>query len=351
MSTHTPEQCALLRRVLHTAAAGAHLSEDETTGAMEAIMAGAATDAQIAALITALKINGETVEEIAGAARAMRAHAVRVPVQSRDGLVDIVGTGGDMAGTFNISTAASLVAAGAGLRVAKHGNRAVSSDCGSADVLEALGVTVDLTPEGMARCIDEVGIGFLFARQLHPAMRHAARARQEIGLRTIFNILGPLTNPADAQVQVVGVYEERLCQVCAQVLCHLGVRSALVVHGADGLDEITLCERTRICRLQDGAITSHWFAPESIGMQRCAAGSLRGGDAVRNAAIITDVLSGLCGPARDVVVLNAAAALMAAGRTATIAEGIGAASDAIDSGRARETLARLRSATQDLRPS
>ncbi|MCX5900436.1 MAG: anthranilate phosphoribosyltransferase [Proteobacteria bacterium] len=325
-----------------------HLTEDEMTAAMNEIMEGACTDAQIACFLTALRLKGETADEITAAARVMRQKALSVPVKNRAGLVDIVGTGGDGAHTFNISTAAAFVACGAGLRVAKHGNRSVSSRSGSADVMEKLGVIIDLTPESVGRCIDEIGMGFLFAPKFHLAMKYATPVRREIGIRTLFNMLGPLTNPADADIQLIGVYDERLCAVFAGVLERLGRKRALIVHGMDGLDELSLSAETEVYDLSPSGIVSYRVRPEDAGLARAAFDSVRGGDAAENAAIIVDIFKGKPGPCRDMVLLNAGAALMAGGRAATLREGAAIAADVIDSGRALRKLAELKEFSRTL---
>ncbi|MFH0941770.1 MAG: anthranilate phosphoribosyltransferase [Chloroflexota bacterium] len=317
---------------------GKSLSEAQAAGVMAEIMQGEATAAQIGAFVTALRIKGETVEEITGLAKTMRAKAVRVAVSGP--VVDTCGTGGDGSGTFNISTATAFVAAAA-LKVAKHGNRAMSSQCGSADVLEALGVRLELNAEQVGKCLDTAGIGFMFAPAFHPAMKYAAGPRREIGIRTVFNILGPLTNPAGATAQVLGVAEESLLDKMASVLGGLGLRHALVVHGADGLDEITISDRTLIAELKDGRIKRYTVTPEDFGLKRASLGSLKGGTAPENAALLRRILAGAPGPARDIVLLNAGAALMAGDRVATIKEGVSLAREIIDSGQAQAKLEQL----------
>ncbi len=316
---------------------GEDLSEEEAEAVMSQIMAGEATPAQIGAFLTALRLKGETVEEITGCARAMRRSAIPVRPQRRD-LVDTCGTGGDKTGTFNISTTAAFVVAGAGLAVAKHGNRSVSSHCGSADVLEALGVNLELTPEQVARCLDEVGIGFLFAPRLHPAMKYAIGPRREMGVRTIFNILGPLTNPAGATRQIMGVYDASLTSPLAQVLGKLGAQAAFVVHGADGLDELSTTGINRVSHLRDGSVRDFSLDPAELGLPGAQLEDLRGGTAQENAQITQAVLAGERGPRRDVVLLNTAAALVAGGMASDFEEGLQRAAEAIDSGRAREKL-------------
>ncbi len=310
-----------------------HLTQREAEAAMETIMAGEATPAQIGAFLVGLRMKGETVDEIAGFARSMRRNARRVPLRANGPIVDTCGTGGDCSGTFNISTAVAFVVAGTGRRVAKHGNRAISSKSGSADVLEALGVNIHLTPEQVGRCIDEVGIGFLFAPTFHPAMKHAIGPRRELGVRTVFNILGPLTNPAFATHQLLGVYDPALTEMMARVLAHLGVRAAFVVHGAGGLDELSTTGVNRVTHLRDGQVTTFDLAPEDVGLPRARLDDLRGGDAKENAAIIRGILAGEeRGPRRDVVLFNAAAALAA--ETGDLRAGLEEAREAIDSGAA-----------------
>ena len=317
------------------------LTEDEMTAAMNEIMEGSCTDAQIACFLTALRLKGETAEEITAAARVMRLKSLSVPVKKKEGLVDIVGTGGDGANTFNISTAAAFVACGAGLRVAKHGNRSVSSRSGSADVMEKLGVTIDLTPESVGRCIDEIGMGFLFAPKFHLAMKYAAPVRREIGIRTIFNMLGPLTNPADADIQLIGVYDLQLAAVFAGVLARLGRKRALIVHSMDGLDELSLSAETQVYDLSPAGIVSYRLQPEDAGLARASLDAVQGGDAKDNAAIIVDIFKGRPGPCRDLVLLNAGAAIMAGGSAATVREGAAIAAEVIDSGRAMRKLTDL----------
>jgi anthranilate phosphoribosyltransferase len=316
------------------------LSEAEAEEAMGQIMEGEATPAQIAALITALRLKGETVEEITGFARAMRAKMHRIDPRFQM-LVDIVGTGGDRRFTFNISTTAAFVAAGAGLPVAKHGNRSVSSRCGSADVLEALGVNVGTTPEQVERCLEETGIGFLFAPVFHAAMKHAAVPRREIGIRTVFNLLGPLTNPAGAELQVVGVYEPNLTGVIARVLRNLGTVRAMVVHGSDGLDEITHAGKTRVSELDGDQIRTYYLEPADLGLRQGSLEEILGGAAEENARITRSVLGGAPGPCRDVVLMNAAAALLVGGKVDTMRDGVRLAEEVIDSGAALAKLDHL----------
>lgn len=317
-----------------------HLTEAEAEAVMQEIMDGQATPAQIAAYLTALRMKGETADEITGSARAMRAKAVRI--RPTDPLVvDTCGTGGDGGTTFNVSTTVAFVVAGAGITVAKHGNRAVSSRSGSADVLTRLGVRIDLPPEQVEACVNEIGIGFLFAPTFHGAMKHAVGPRREIGVRTIFNLLGPLTNPAGATVQIVGVYEESLCDLMANVLMRLGVRHCYVVHGMDGLDEITLTDRTRVCEGKAGRLTSYVVEPRDFGFPRARPKDLAGGDAEENARIIRDILSGREGPRLQLVQLNAAPALVACGKAATLQDGVALAQTIVRSGAAMDKLERL----------
>lgn len=312
------------------------LTQKEAAGAMEDVLTGRAGAAQLAAFLVALRLKGETVDEIVGMVRVMRRHAIKVPL--RGPLVDTCGTGGDAMGTFNVSTAAAFVAAGAGARVAKHGNRAMSSRCGSADVLEALGAKIDLTPEQVARCVREVGIGFMFAQAFHPAMKHAAPTRKALGVRTVFNILGPLTNPAGAPSQVLGVARPDIAPLIAQVLRRLRTRHALVVHGHGGLDEFSLSGPTDVHEVTDGSIRRYSITPRNVGLKRAPLNAVLGGSAELNAEIITSVLGGERGPHRDIVVLNAAGALVAAGRASDIRDGVRLAEASIDSGAARARL-------------
>ena len=296
-------------------------------------------------------MKGETVEEIAGAAEVMREMSVKIPSRAAEfsgPVVDTCGTGGDGSGTFNVSTTAAFVVAGAGVKVAKHGNRAVSSLSGSADLIEALGVSLDLTTKQVGRCLDEVGIAFLYAPHFHPAMRHALGPRRDIGLRTIFNLLGPLTNPAGATAQVVGVYSAHLVRPVAEVLRLLGCRSAFVAHGKGGYDELTVTGPTIVCRLKDGRVTDMTVTPEDMGLARASAHEIKGGDSDRNRAITLDVLRGRPGPCRDMTLMNSAAALKAAGRVADLREGVDLAADSIDSGAALSKLETLALETRRL---
>ncbi|HCV21847.1 MAG TPA: anthranilate phosphoribosyltransferase [Candidatus Latescibacteria bacterium] len=321
--------------------AGESLDRDEARGVMEQIMSGDATDAQIGGFLMALRAKGETIDEIAGFAETMRAKATQI-TGGKAPLVDTCGTGGDASGTFNISTTVAFVAAGAGLTVAKHGNRAMSSRCGSADVLAQLGVNVEATPDQVGHCLDEAGIGFLFAPALHGAMKHAIGPRKELGTRTVFNVLGPLTNPAGAKRQLIGVFAPDLTETMAGVLGALGSERAFVVHGHDGLDELTLTGPSRVTELADGATKTYDVTPEDFGLQRVSVDQLAGGDAAQNAAILTSILDGELGPAADVVVMNAAAAIVAGGVSQDLASGVKVARDSIEFGKARASLDRLR---------
>ncbi len=300
----------MIKEAIQTLVSGCSLTMEEAASVMEEIMSGEVTPAQFGAFVTALRLKGETVDEIAGLAKTMRAKAV--PVTVTGPLVDTCGTGGDGSSTFNISTTAAFLVAGAGLKVAKHGNRAMSSQCGSADVLEALGVKIDLNAEQVQRCLEEVGMGFMFAPVFHPAMKYASAPRREIGIRTVFNILGPLTNPAGAMAQVLGVADGSLVEKLALVLRSLGCHHALVVHGEDGLDEITLTGETQVCELKNGRINSYAISPESFGLSRVSSlENLRGGTAEENATVLRNILAGAPGPQRDIVLMNTAAALVA----------------------------------------
>ena len=316
------------------------LSEAETIAVMNQIMTGEATPLQVAAFLTALRMKGETVDEITGAARVMREKAHRVNVGGKT-VLDTCGTGGDQKGTFNISTTSAFVLAGAGVDVAKHGNRSVSSQSGSADVLGALGVKVDAPKERVEQCIAKIGIGFLFAPLLHEAMKYAVQPRRDIGIRTIFNILGPLTNPAMATRQLIGIYSGDLVAVIAHVLKNLGSARALIVHGLEGLDEISLCGPTKVAELRDGAVKEYTVEPEQFHLKRCRLEELHGGNAEQSALIVRGVLDGKEGPARDVVLLNSGAAVYVSGRAGTIQDGIRLAAESIDSGKARQKLAAL----------
>jgi anthranilate phosphoribosyltransferase len=327
------------------------LSRDEARVVMSEVLSGQCTDAQIAALLVALHMKGETVEEIVGFAEAIRAAATPLPLSGqssvdvsgtgRDALVDTCGTGGDASGTFNISTATALVVAGCGVRVAKHGNRSLSSKCGSADVMEALGININLPAERAAACLEQIGIAFLFAPAMHSAMKHVQAARRELRLRTVFNLLGPLTNPARATAQVVGVYAIDLVEKLAEALSMLGLHRALVVHGLDGLDEITITGPTRIAEVREGSVRTYEVTPEEFDMPRAELGDISGGDAADNAAIIRNILGGEVSARRDVVLVNAAAALVAAGKADHLRDAVPLARSSIDSGMAAKKLAAL----------
>jgi anthranilate phosphoribosyltransferase len=337
----TGEEIDMITEAIDKLVRGESLDDIQAAGAMEEIMDGVATPVQIGALLIALRMKGETVDEITGLARVMRSRAIQVdPGSSR--VVDTCGTGGDRSGTFNISTAAAIVAAAAGVPIAKHGNRAMSSRCGSADVLEALGVQINLDAEEVARCVRHVGIGFMFAPLFHPAMKHAAPVRRELGVRTVFNILGPLTNPAGARTQVLGVADPSLAPKLAGALERLGAHHALVVHGYGGLDELSITGPSVIYHVREGRTVEHLsLRPEDLGLALAPLESIQGGTAEENAGILRAVLAGETGPRRDVVVMNAAAALYVADVVSTLREGAAMAAEAIDSGAAASTLARL----------
>ncbi len=334
----------MIKAVLGTLVEAKNLKEEEARQVMEEIMEGKVTSAQIASFLTALKMKGETVAEITGFARAMLKKVNTFSVKI-DTLVDTCGTGGDSLNTFNISTAVAFVIAGTGVSVAKHGNRALSSKCGSADVLEALGVKITVPKEKVKECLERIGIGFLFAPCCHPAMKHALAPRQEMGMRTVFNILGPLINPLKANVRLMGVHSPSLTEPLARALKNLGVESALVIWGEDGLDEISISARTRITELKQGKIKTYYIKPEDFAMVRASLKEIRGGGREENADIIKDILEGERGPKRDIVLINAAACLVAARRAKSFKEGIALAEDSIDSGKAKEKLQSLISFT------
>jgi anthranilate phosphoribosyltransferase len=336
----------MIQQALSRLLDGHDLTRAEARGVMDEVMAGEATPAQIAGFLVALRAKGETAEEIAGCAEAMREHALAVR-PARDDLVDTAGTGGDGAGTLNISTAAALVAAAAGAGVAKHGNRAVSSASGSADVLEALGFELELPPERIARSIDELGFGFLFAPAHHPAMKHAAPVRRELATRTVFNVLGPLTNPAGARAQVVGVFAPELVRTLAEVLAQLGARRAFVVHGAYGIDELSPAGPNLVCEVVNGSVRERTIDPRELGVERCAPDALLGGSPRANADRIRTVFAGEEGGARDAILLNAAGAIAAAGHAADLREGLELAREAVDSGAAAERLDELVAFSRD----
>ncbi|OQA91827.1 MAG: Anthranilate phosphoribosyltransferase [Elusimicrobia bacterium ADurb.Bin231] len=338
-----------------------NLAEKEAIDVMTEIMTGQATEAQIASFITALRMKGETVEEITGCAKVMREHATRIRVLKNvididrdeinidwETILDTCGTGGDGTKTFNVSTATAFVVAGCGVIVAKHGNRAVSSKCGSADVLEKLGINLNLTFEKVEKCINKIGIGFLYAPLLHSAMKYAIGPRRQIGIRTIFNILGPLTNPAGANAQVLGVYCPELTEKIAFVLKNLGTKSAFVVHGMDSMDEVSITGKTQISSLKNGIIKTFSIKPEDFGFKRATVSDIAGGDAEENAKIIMDIFNGATGPKRDIVVLNSAVALTAAGKTKRFAEGIILAEKSLDTGKAMKKLKDLIRLSGDL---
>ena len=341
----------VLSAAIRQIAARTDLNRRQARAVMDEILSGGVSTPKIAMFLTALRMKGESVEELIGFAQAIRGKAAAVRPRARveedlsgterDALVDTAGTGGDASGTFNISTATALVVAGCGVRVAKHGNRSISSRCGSADVVEALGVNINLAAERIAECIDAVGIGFLFAPAMHGAMKYAQPARRELRTRTVFNLLGPLCNPAGSSAQIVGVYEARLTGLLAQALVELGLRRAFVVHGADGLDEITNTGQTTIAEVRDGQVITFTLTPEELGMERCSLRDLLGGDVADNVQIIKDILDGTPGPKRDVVLMNAAAALVTAEHAPNLREGVRQAAESIDSGRARQKLLAL----------
>jgi anthranilate phosphoribosyltransferase len=330
----------VIQRTLARLLDGHDLSRDEARGTMAVIMAGEATDAQIAGFLVALRAKGETADEIAGCAEAMRDQVLRVS-PSRTDLVDVVGTGGDGANTYNISTAAAVVTAAAGAGVAKHGNRAASSQTGAADVLEALGFELEQPPERIERSIDELGFGFLFAQAHHPAMRHAASVRRELATRTVFNVLGPLTNPADARALLLGVYSPELARTLADALVQLETTRAYVVHGAGGIDELSPCGPNLVCEVEGGAVREYELDPLDLGIDRCDPEELRGGDPQTNAAALREVLAGGDGGHRSAVILNAAGGIAAAGHAEDLREGLAQARAAIDSGAASARLDEL----------
>ena len=348
----------MIRKAIAKVVEREDLTEGEMIEVMNQIMSGECTPAQIGAFITALRMKGETVDEITGAARVMRERVTPIRVGrnvldidrddiniDQETILDVVGTGGDGTNTFNVSTTVSFIVSACGVKVAKHGNRSVSSLCGSADVIEKLGINLDVTPETVEKCIAEIGIGFLFAPALHGAMKHAIGPRREIGIRTIFNILGPLTNPAGADCQVMGVYQPELVEKLAGVLHKLGCKHGFVVNGSDGMDEMTLTGETLVAEVTPFGVKLGSVTPEQFGLTRCAMAALKGGDATVNAEIVTSVLKGEHGPRRDIVLLNAAYALIAAGKVATPAEGIVMAAEAIDSGRALQQVEKLAALT------
>ncbi|MFC1501715.1 anthranilate phosphoribosyltransferase [Elusimicrobiota bacterium] len=343
----------MIKEAISKAVQNQNLIETEASSAMQEIMSGKASAAQIASLITALRMKGETAEEITGFAKVMRQFATKIQVKAavdvdaedinidKETILDTCGTGGDGTNTFNVSTATALVVAACGLTVAKHGNRAVSSACGSADVLEELGVNLDVSKEKVENCLSQIGIGFLFAPALHGAMKHAVAPRKEIGIRTVFNVLGPLTNPAGANSQILGVYNESLLKKMAEVLKNLGTQRAWVVNSEDGLDEISVTAPTKVAELKNGKIKTFTIKPKDFKIDKASISDIKGGNAKQNAQIIKDILSGEKGAKRDIVLLNSAAGLLVGNKVSTMREGIELASDSIDSGKAREKLARL----------
>jgi len=336
----------MIREAIQKVVESQSLTADEAAQVMEEIMGGDVTPAQFGAFVTALRLKGETSEEISGLARIMRAKAI--PVNVDFPVIDVVGTGGDGVGTFNITTATAFIVTGAGLKVAKHGNRAASSHCGSADVLEALGVKVDLNPEQVQKCIEEVGMGFMFAPSFHPATKFAVGPRREIGIRNVFNILGPLTNPAGASHYLLGVADGSQTEKMASVLKNLGCDHALVVHGEDGLDEITVTGKTQIYEVKKSGIKSYTVCPEDFGLPEAKIEDLKGGTAEENASILRGVLSGATGPQRDVVLMNAAAALVAGDKTDTLSQGMELAKEILDSGQALSKMKQLVEFSEDL---
>ncbi len=340
-----------VKQTIQAVVDGCELTEAEATQAMDAIMRGEVTSAQIGALVTALRMRGETVDEITGFATAMRNHALTVtlPPDERT-LVDTCGTGGDASGTFNISTTATFAIAGAGVRVAKHGNRAITSRCGSADLLEGLGVAIELAPEAVARCVQEVGVGFMFAPAFHPAMRFVGPTRREIGIRTVFNILGPLTNPAGARHQLIGVGHRGIAEKLARVLAKLGSEHVVLVHADEGLDEIGISGPTTVTEYDagDGEIRSFQIAPQDFGLEAATIDQMQGGDTATNVAITRDILRGADGPRRAITLINAGAGIYAANGAATFGDGVEMAAAAIDSGRALIVLDQLVALSQEL---
>jgi anthranilate phosphoribosyltransferase len=336
----------MIKEAINLTVQGKSLTEAQMIGAMKDIMEGNATDAQIGSFLTAMRMKGETIDEITGAARVMRekVRAIKAPPYT----VDTCGTGGDMSHTFNISTTTAIVVAACGVPVAKHGNRSVSSSCGSADVLEALGIRIDLEPGKVEQCLEETGFGFMFAPLFHPAMKYAIGPRKEMGIRTVFNVLGPLTNPAGAERQVLGVFSDKLTEPMAHVLSNLGVAHAFVVHGEDGLDEITNTDRTRITELNEGKVETYYISPEEFGFKKTGRKDLTGGSAAENAKITTDILDGQKGAKRDIVLMNAAAALVAGNRAEGFHEGVEKAGKAIDSGAARKKLNEVKEVSNSL---
>ncbi|WP_069999590.1 anthranilate phosphoribosyltransferase [Cellulosilyticum sp. I15G10I2] len=325
---------------------GKNLTIDETKAAMNSIMEGSATEAQIGSFLTAMRMKGETIDEITACAQVMREKCTRL--QAQGDIMDVVGTGGDCTNTFNVSTISSIVVAAAGVKVAKHGNRSVSSKCGAADILEALGVKLDITPEQNAKVLEEVGLCFMFAPVYHSSMKHVAKPRRELGIRTVFNILGPLANPAYANLQVLGVYDAKLMEPMANVLRNLGVKRAMVVHGQDGVDEVSLCAPTTVYEIKDGSISNFVLNPEMLGLKPCKQEELVGGEAHENKQITFDILEGKKGAKRDMVLINSAVALYTAYGEKNLQECVEIAAEVIDSGRALAKLEAFVAATQQI---
>jgi anthranilate phosphoribosyltransferase len=337
----------MIKESINSLVQGIDLSDGEMSECMNEIMEGKATEAQIGAFLTALRVKGETVDEITAAARIMREKASHI--KAPEGTLDTCGTGGDMSHTFNISTTVALVVAACGVPVAKHGNRSVSSQSGSADVLEALGINIQLEPAGVEKCLAETGFGFLFAPLFHPAMKYAIGPRREMGIRTIFNVLGPITNPAGARRQIVGVFTDRFTEPLAQVLGNLGSQDVMVVHGEDGLDEITITNGTRVSRFRDGKLETLIYSPEDFGFSRHPREAILGGARDDNAKITTDILNGEKGPKRDIVLMNSAAALVVAGKTEDLKEAVTLAAEAIDSKKSIQKLEEVKKVSKKLK--
>jgi anthranilate phosphoribosyltransferase len=339
----------MIREAIVHVVAGGELTEEDAAETMREIMTGVATPSQLGAFLTALRLRGETADEVTGLARVMREHAVHVPLRHDVRAVDTCGTGGDAAGTFNVSTAAGLVVAALGQPVAKHGNRAATSQCGSADVLEALGVKLDLGPEQVARCVETVGFGFMFAPAYHPAMRHVGPTRREIGVRTVFNILGPLTNPAGARYQTLGVADAKLLPLMGAALSRLGCARALVVYGEDGVDEVSLSAPTRVCEVAEGQLREYTVTPESLGLPERSRDEVRGGDPQQNAALLREILGGKQdGAPADMVAANAGAALYITGHAECLKDGAQMARETLRSGKALGTLEALAATSHSL---
>jgi anthranilate phosphoribosyltransferase len=336
----------MIKEAINILIQGENLPEEKMIGAMKNIMEGQSTDAQIAAFLTALRLKGETIEEITGAAKVMREKVTRI--NAPEFTVDTCGTGGDLSHTFNISTTTAIVVASCGVPVAKHGNRSVSSKSGSADVLETLGIKIDLEPGKVEQCLESTGFGFMFAPLFHPAMKYAIGPRKEMGIRTVFNILGPLTNPAGAERQVLGVFSDELTEPLAKVLGNLGVNHAFVVHGQDGLDEITNTDRTKVSELKEGNVNTYFISPEDFGLEKANKDDLIGGDAEENAKITIEVLEGKKGPKRDITIMNSAAALITADQASDLKEAAAIALEAVDSGAAIKKLEEIREVSNKL---